>query len=80
VIDDYGDVYGIFVAIYGNGYSYAELKDVVDMLRRELLLVEDVGKIDTYGERVEAVYVELKNCGKRMRWRMPGASRLARNS
>ncbi len=60
VIDDYGDVYGIFVAVYGEGYSYAELKDVIDMLRRELLLVEDVGKIDTFGERVEAVYVELK--------------------
>ena len=59
VVDDYGDVYGIFVAIYGEGYSYAELKDVVDMLRKELLLVEDVGKIDTYGERTEAVYVEL---------------------
>ena len=59
VVDDYGDVYGIFVAIYGEGYSYAELKDVVDMLRRELLLVKDVGKIDTFGERVEAVYVEL---------------------
>jgi multidrug efflux pump subunit AcrB len=59
VVDDYGDVYGIFVAIYGDGYSYAEIKDVVDMLRRELLLVRDVGKIDTYGERVEAVYVEL---------------------
>jgi len=60
VIDDYGDVYGIFVAVYGEGYTYAELKDVVDMLRRELLLVEGVGKIDTFGERVEAVYVELK--------------------
>jgi multidrug efflux pump subunit AcrB len=59
VIDDYGDVYGIFVAIYGDGYSYAEVKDVVDLLRRELLLVEDVGKIDTFGERTEAVYVEL---------------------
>ena len=59
VIDDYGDVYGNFVAVYGDGYSYAELKDVVDMLRRELLLVEGVGKIDTYGERTEAVYVEL---------------------
>jgi len=59
VVDDYGDVYGIFVAIYGEGYSYAELKDVIDMLRKELLLVEDVGKIDTYGERTEAVYVEL---------------------
>ena len=51
VVDDYGDVYGIFVAVYGEGYSYAEIKDVVDMLRRELLLVEDVGKIDTFGER-----------------------------
>ena len=59
VVDDYGDVYGIFVAIHGDGYSYAEIKDVVDLLRRELLLVQDVGKIDTYGERVEAVYVEL---------------------
>lgn len=59
VVDDYGDVYGIFVAIHGDGYSYAEIKDVVDLLRRELLLVRDVGKVDTYGERVEAVYVEL---------------------
>jgi multidrug efflux pump subunit AcrB len=59
VVDDYGDVYGIFLAITGNGYSYAEIKDVVDLLRRELLLVKDVGKIDTYGESTEAVYVEL---------------------
>lgn len=59
VIDDYGDVFGIFLAVHGEGYSYAELKDVVDLLRRELLLVKDVGKIDTYGERTEAIYVEL---------------------
>ena len=59
VVDDYGDVYGIFIAVTGDGYSYAEIKDVVDLLRRELLLVQDVGKIDTYGERTEAVYVEL---------------------
>ena len=59
VVDDYGDVFGIFLAVYGDGYSYAELKDVVDLLRRELLLVKGVGKIDTYGERTEAVYVEL---------------------
>ena len=59
VLDDYGDVYGIFIAITGDGYSYAEIKDVVDLLRRELLLVKDVGKIDTFGERTEAIYVEL---------------------
>ncbi len=59
VVDDYGDVYGVFVAIYGDEYSYAELKDYVDLLRRELLLVRDVAKIETFGERTEAVYVEL---------------------
>ncbi len=52
VIDDYGDVYGIFVAIHGDEYSYAELKKYVDFLRRELLLVQDVAKIETYGELV----------------------------
>ncbi|WP_295627166.1 efflux RND transporter permease subunit [uncultured Nitrosomonas sp.] len=59
VIDDYGDVYGIFIAVLGDEYSYSELKDVVDLLRRELLLVQDVAKIDTFGERIEAIYVEL---------------------
>ena len=59
VIDDYGDVYGIFIAVYGNEYTYAEIKEVTDMLRRELILVQDVAKIETYGERQEAIYVEL---------------------
>ena len=59
VVDDYGDVFGVFAVVYGKEYSYAEIKKVVDLLRRELLLVQDVAKIDTYGERVEAIYVEL---------------------
>ncbi|MEM8868373.1 MAG: efflux RND transporter permease subunit, partial [Verrucomicrobiota bacterium] len=59
VIDDYGDVYGVFFVVYGSDYSYAELKKVVDLLKRELLLVEDVAKVDTLGEQEEVVYVEL---------------------
>jgi multidrug efflux pump subunit AcrB len=59
VVDDYGDVYGVFVVLYGEEYSYAELKSVMDDLRTELLLVEDVAKIDVLGENPEAVYVEL---------------------
>jgi multidrug efflux pump subunit AcrB len=59
VIDDYGDVYGVFAIVYGDEYSYAELKDVVDMLKRELLLVPDVAKIEVLGENPEAIYVEL---------------------
>jgi len=59
VVDDYGDVYGIFVVVYGAEYSYAELKRVTDGLRRELLLVKDVAKIAVFGELRECVYVEL---------------------
>ncbi len=59
VIDDYGDVYGIFMVVYGEEYTYAELKDVVDVLKKELLLVEDVAKIELMGENPEAIYVEL---------------------
>jgi multidrug efflux pump subunit AcrB len=59
VVDDYGDVYGVFLAITGDEYTYAELKEYVKMLRRELLLVQDVAKIETYGMRNEAVYIEL---------------------
>ena len=59
VNDDFGDVYGIFFALYGDEYSYAELWRVAKMLRRELLLVDDVAKIDIVGNLPEAIYVEL---------------------
>ncbi len=59
VYDDYGDVYGVLYAVYGDGYSYAELKKHTDVLRRELLLCDDVGKISIYGDRPEVIYVEI---------------------
>ena len=59
VNDDFGDVFGVFIALYGPGYSYSELKDVAQTLRRELLLVEDVAKVDFWGDRREAIYLEL---------------------
>ncbi len=59
VVDDYGDVFGVFFVIYGDEYDYAELKEVVDLLRRELVLVEDVARVETFGERTEAIYIEF---------------------
>ena len=59
VYDDFGDVYGVFYAVYGDGYSYAELKEYAKLLRRELLLCDDVGKIALYGDQPEVVYVEI---------------------
>ncbi|EKE72161.1 efflux RND transporter permease subunit [Gallaecimonas xiamenensis] len=59
VLDDYGDVYSIFMVVTGDGFSYAELKGYVDALQKELLLVKDVGKVSTFGERQEALFVEF---------------------
>jgi multidrug efflux pump subunit AcrB len=59
VNDDFGDVYGIYLAISGEGYSYRELWDFVDLMERELLLVQDVKKITIYGKQPEVVYVEM---------------------
>ena len=42
VIDDFGDVFGIFLAITGEGYSFAELRRYAEFLRRELLLAPNV--------------------------------------
>jgi len=53
VIDDFGDVYGVFLAVTADGYSYAELKDYVDILRRELLLVEDVARSQPTANRTK---------------------------
>ncbi|WP_105254637.1 efflux RND transporter permease subunit [Pseudoalteromonas sp. T1lg75] len=59
VIDDFGDVYGVTLALTGDGYSYDELKDYVDFLKRELVLVEGVGKVTVAGEQQSQVIVEI---------------------
>lgn len=57
--DDFGDVYGMLYAIHGDGYSEDELRDYVDLLRRDLVLVEGVGKISVGGRQQEQVIVEI---------------------
>lgn len=59
VIDDFGDVYGILLAVSGEGYSYKELLDYVDYLKRDLELVEGIGKINVSGQQQEQVYIEI---------------------
>ncbi|MCK5915723.1 MAG: efflux RND transporter permease subunit, partial [Deltaproteobacteria bacterium] len=59
VNDDFGDVFGILLAVTGEGYSYKELKDAVDYLRKELLLVKNVSKVALWGVQSEAIYVEI---------------------
>jgi len=59
VIDDFGDVYGIFLAISGEGFTQAELRRYAEFLRRELLLVTNVKKVDLFSQQQEVAYVEI---------------------
>ncbi len=59
VNDDFGDVFGILLAVTGEGYSFKELKDAVDYLRKELLLVPNVSKVSLWGAHTEAIFVEI---------------------
>ncbi|WP_234495656.1 efflux RND transporter permease subunit [Vibrio maritimus] len=59
VIDDFGDVYGVLFALTGEGYSYKELLDYVDYLRRELELVDGVSKVSVTGDQQEQVFIEI---------------------
>lgn len=60
VIDDFGDVYGVFLSISGDGYTIDELKDYADDLKKELLRIDDVAKISLWGVPQKVIYVEFK--------------------
>ncbi len=61
VFDDFGDVFGLFYALTGEGYSYRELKDYADTLKEQLLLVPGVRKITIDGAQKEVVYLEVSH-------------------
>ena len=59
VFDDFGDVFGLFYALSGEGYTYRELKDHADLLEEQLLLVPGVRKISIDGNQAEVIYLEV---------------------
>jgi multidrug efflux pump subunit AcrB len=59
VNDDFGDVFGTLVAITAEGYTYAEIKEVADEVRNELLLIEEVAKVSIAGAQEERIFVEF---------------------
>jgi len=61
VNDDFGDVFALFLALTGEGYSLTELQDYANDLRKELLLVDGVAKVSFYGAPQEAVFVEISS-------------------
>ena len=59
VIDDMVDVYGIFYAFKGDGYTYPELYKYARMIRRELLSIDGVKRVNIAGNRDEVINIVL---------------------
>ncbi|MCA1745421.1 MAG: efflux RND transporter permease subunit, partial [Bacteroidales bacterium] len=61
VNDDFGDVFGIFLALTGDGYSYKELDGYSEYLKNELLQVDGVKRINIIGQRTETVEIKFSS-------------------
>ena len=59
--DEFGDVFGNLYAFTADGYSYAELKDYTEAVRREVLRIPNVAKADIIGAQDEKIYVEISH-------------------
>lgn len=59
--DRFDDVYGSVYAITGDGYSYEELRQKAEKIRRIMLDVPDVSKVELLGVQTEKIYIEVAN-------------------
>lgn len=59
VMDDYGDVYGMFFALTNEGYSVGEFNSYLEYVKREFQNIPGVGRISIYGKQKESIEVLL---------------------
>jgi multidrug efflux pump subunit AcrB len=61
VNDDFGDVYGLLLALTGDGFSYSEMETAAKGLKKELSLVEGVARVDFWGVQQKVIYLEASD-------------------
>jgi multidrug efflux pump len=57
--DEFGDTYGIVYGFTADGFTHRELRDQVDEVRKQLLELPDISKVDVLGAQDERIYVEF---------------------
>jgi len=57
--DEYGDTFGSILALSGDGFTYAEMKDYADFVRQELLGIPTVAKVELFGVQDEKIDIEF---------------------
>jgi multidrug efflux pump len=59
--DEFGDVYGLLYAVKADGIGQAELSDLSEDVKRRLLKVPMVKKVDLIGKQGKRIYVEFSH-------------------
>lgn len=59
--DRFDDVFGSVYTVSGDGYSYEELRQHAERIRRLLLGISSVQKVELLGVQTEKVYIEVSN-------------------
>ncbi|MDR0505582.1 MAG: efflux RND transporter permease subunit [Dysgonamonadaceae bacterium] len=59
VMDDFGDVYGMFYALTADGFSDRELNDYAELVKREIQSIEGITRVNIYGKQKECIEIEL---------------------
>ena len=60
VYDDFGDVFALYYAVTGEGYSLQEIAEYAKDLQKELVLVPGVSKVQLIGVPQEVVFIEYR--------------------
>lgn len=59
--DRFDEVYGVVYALTGDGYTYEEMREKAEKIRRILLGVPSVKKVQLLGVQTEKIYIEIEN-------------------
>ncbi|MEP4149183.1 MAG: efflux RND transporter permease subunit [Halioglobus sp.] len=59
ILDDFGDVYGAYLMLHGEGYTWRDLYDTADAIKKQLVLIDGVRKVVIDGEQKEVVYLDI---------------------
>lgn len=59
VVDNYGDVFGMFYALTSDGCSNKELSEYAELIKREVLTIDGISKVELYGVASPVINISI---------------------
>jgi len=59
--ENFNEVYGTLINIIGEGFSYAELENIANEVKKELINLPDAGNVEIIGLQKQHIYIEFSN-------------------